>query len=212
MSEFHGGPQGPRNPQQQFQPQHNVVGGSPLNPNRPSSQGYQQPFTPNHPSAQLHQKPPKKPNRWAPLVGAGLVGLLVGLVFGTAGSGDTASTSSTPQPTVTVAGPAGSEVTVTPPPVTVTKPAPPAKTVTAPPPQAAAAITEDGVYLVGMDIKPGTYRNGAEDGCYWERLSNTSGDFDAIIANGNGGNQVVTIKKTDKAFNTEDCGAWRKVG
>lgn len=160
-------------------------------------------------------KPPKKPMRKEARIGwlilGGVVTLLIGIVIGSGGS-DTAS-SSTPQPTVTktVAGPAGTEVTVTPPPVTKTVPGPKV-TVTAPPPQAAAAITEDGVYLVGTDIKPGTYRNGAEDGCYWERLKNTSGDFDAIIANGNGGNQIVTIKRTDKAFSTQRCGEWKKVG
>jgi hypothetical protein len=73
-------------------------------------------------------------------------------------------------------------------------------------------ISEDGVYLVGVDIKPGTYRNGNEADCYWARLKNTDGDLDGIIANGNGGNQVITIKKTDKAFETRYCGAWTKIG
>ncbi|MFF0269684.1 hypothetical protein [Kribbella sp. NPDC004536] len=87
----------------------------------------------------------------------------------------------------------------------------PVKTVTAPPPGPKAAITEDGVYLVGTDIKPGTYRNGSEGDCYWARLNSTNGDFDAIIANGNGGNQVITIKKSDKAFETRNCGSWTKI-
>ena len=73
-------------------------------------------------------------------------------------------------------------------------------------------MADDGIYLVGTDIKPGTYRNGPEGDCYWARLRNTNGDLDSIIANNNGGNQVVTIKRTDKAFETSNCGTWRKVG
>jgi hypothetical protein len=61
------------------------------------------------------------------------------------------------------------------------------------------------------DIKPGTYRNGNEGDCYWARLRNTNGDLDSIIANGNGGNQVITIKRTDKAFETRYCGTWTRL-
>ena len=100
---------------------------------------------------------------------------------------------------------------MTAPPVVKTVPGP-VKTVTAPPAAAAAAITEDGVYLVGVDIKPGQYKSGPESDCYWARLSNTNGDLDSIIANHNGGNSVVTIKRTDKAFETSGCGSWTKVG
>jgi hypothetical protein len=43
------------------------------------------------------------------------------------------------------------------------------------------------------------------------RLESTNGDLDSIIANGNGGNQVITIKKTDQAFETRYCGAWTRI-
>ncbi|MEV0284315.1 MULTISPECIES: hypothetical protein [unclassified Kribbella] len=42
-------------------------------------------------------------------------------------------------------------------------------------------------------------------------MKNTSGDFEAILANGNGANQVVTIKKSDKAFESARCAPWTKV-
>lgn len=48
----------------------------------------------------------------------------------------------------------------------------------------------DGTYLVGTDIKAGTYKTPGPgsmdvlDSCYWERDSNDSGTFEAIIANG----------------------------
>jgi hypothetical protein len=159
---------------------------------------------------------PKKKRRWvwpAATVGA----LLAGVAIGSSGaSDDTTTTTATPAPTVTVTAPAGQPA----PAVTVTAPAPPAKTVTAkpaapaPPPAAPAAITEDGTFFVGTDIKPGTYRSeGGDDTCYWARLKNTSGDIDSIIANGGfTAREVITIKKTDKAFETRGCGTWKKVG
>jgi hypothetical protein len=75
----------------------------------------------------------------------------------------------------------------------------------------AAAMAQDGIWLVGKDIQPGIYRSSADASCYWARLSNTSGDFNAILANGNGANQVVTISKTDKAFQSVHCAPWTKV-
>lgn len=75
-----------------------------------------------------------------------------------------------------------------------------------------SVITADGVYLVGVDLVPGQYRSGDDSDCYWARLRNTAGDSDSIIANNNGGNQVVTISATDKAFETKRCGGWRKIG
>ncbi len=146
-----------------------------------------------------------------------MLGLVIGGASGNGGTDSTASAGSTP--TVTVSVPAGdgqapaSKVTVTapaPPAKTVQVPGP-VKTVTAPPPEPAAAIPDDGTWLVGTDVKPGTYRSSSDGDCYWARLKNTSGDFEAILANGNGGNQVVTIKKSDKAFESTRCAPWTKV-
>lgn len=150
----------------------------------------------------------RKPRKWLPWAGVAIA-FILGVAIGASG-GETPTTSSSPQPTVTqtVPGPAGATV----PGPTVTKTVPgPARTVTAPPPAPKAAITEDGIYLVGADIKPGTYRSGASPDCYWARLRNTNGDLDSIITNHNGGNSVVTIKSTDKAFETARCGTWTKV-
>ncbi|HWD79737.1 MAG TPA: hypothetical protein VG497_12670, partial [Kribbella sp.] len=200
-------PQYPNGPGQQFQPGGQGVTNPPFNP--PLNPQSNPPFNPQYSQPQA---PPKKPRRWIPwVVAAGT--FLLGLVIGSAGSSNSGSPSATggaPQSTVTktVPGPAGA--TVAGPTVTQTVPGP-VKTVTAPPPGPKAAITEDGVFLVGTDIKPGTYRNGNEADCYWARLRSTNGDFDAIITNGNGGNQVITIKKTDKAFETRSCGSWTKI-
>lgn len=78
----------------------------------------------------------------------------------------------------------------------------------APKPKVTTFMTADGIYLVGENIAPGTYRNGNEDGCYWARLRDTKGDLDSIIANGVGPNQVITIAKTDRAIQVRGCGGW----
>jgi hypothetical protein len=69
----------------------------------------------------------------------------------------------------------------------------------------------DGMYIVGKDIEPGTYKT---DGgvIYWARLSNFSGELDSIIANGNpDGSAIVEIAPTDVGFETSGGGTWKKV-
>lgn len=64
-----------------------------------------------------------------------------------------------------------------------------------------------GIFLVGVDIEPGTYRfELLDEHYYWERLSCLDGTFSCIITNDGGeGPGYVTIYPTDKAFNT----TWR---
>ncbi|MEU6444820.1 hypothetical protein [Streptomyces sp. NPDC047046] len=76
-------------------------------------------------------------------------------------------------------------------------------------------IPGDGTFLVGEDIKAGTYRSEGKNkyGCYWARLSDTTGEGDAIIANGNAeGPAIVKVAAGDKAFQTTDCKPWKKIG
>ncbi|QNG24233.1 hypothetical protein G4H71_15390 [Rhodococcus triatomae] len=83
---------------------------------------------------------------------------------------------------------------------------------------AASPTFGDGTYLVGTDIAPGQYAgSGQVDehmGCYWERRSGTSGNFDEILANDytHSGRVVVTILPSDYAFRSEDCGTWTRIG
>lgn len=77
------------------------------------------------------------------------------------------------------------------------------------------AFGGDGSYLVGKDIKPGTYRTtGNTDGmCYWERAKDASGETDSLIANDNvSGTSYVTVKATDKLFKSTGCNDWQAVG
>ena len=187
---------------------------------QPQVQPQVQPPGGPYPPAGPPQKPPASTTPWwKSRIIVGGAALLAGVGIGAAGGGDGTSpaASAGATPTVTVSVPADGApaptVTVTAPPAaakTVQVPGP-VKTVTAPPPGPAVAIAEDGTWLVGTDIKPGTYRSSSDGDCYWARLKNTSGDFDAILANGNGGNQVVTIKKTDKAFESARCAPWTRV-
>ncbi len=49
-------------------------------------------------------------------------------------------------------------------------------------------VEGDGTFIVGTDISPGTYTTDGGEGCYW----------------------VVTIKSSDKGFQTNDSGSWTK--
>lgn len=72
----------------------------------------------------------------------------------------------------------------------------------------------DGTHRVGKDISAGTYRaakisGGIFGGCYWARLRNFSGGLGAIISNENeSAPALVTIKPTDRGFETTGCGTW----
>lgn len=131
--------------------------------------------------------------RWPWVIGI-FVAFFFGIGIGAQEGGDVTTASDAeplPAETVTVTEP-GTTVTVTP------KPAKPSGT-----------IPGDGTFLVGSEIKPGTYRTKAGDACYWARSSGTSGDIGDIIANGNPrGSTVVTIKPTDKSFQTAYCAEW----
>lgn len=56
-------------------------------------------------------------------------------------------------------------------------------------PRKAAGSVLDGTYLVGTDLKAGTYTTpgpksaGITDACYWERAKNDSGSLDSVISN-----------------------------
>lgn len=83
------------------------------------------------------------------------------------------------------------------------------------PPGFLATSLGAGKFVVGTDIAPGTYRTTGPSGhldCYWERLTNTSGGTDSIIANNLGrGPATVTIDNSDGAFQTRWCNTWTKV-
>ncbi len=153
---------------------------------------------------------PKKSKPWG-WIAAVVAALLVGVGIGAAGGGDTTTTTSAGGTTTVTATPAAGEPGPT---VTATEQVPgpgTTKTVTAKPPKPKGTIPGDGVWLVGSDIRAATYRGGG-DGCYWARLSGTGGGLGDIIANGNpSGQAIVTISRSDEAFETQNCGQWERV-
>jgi hypothetical protein len=69
----------------------------------------------------------------------------------------------------------------------------------------------DGIYLVGVDIRPGTYRApDAGPGCSWSRISSITGNSTTVAASNmpTGGPDIATVKPGDKAFETRSCGTW----
>lgn len=68
----------------------------------------------------------------------------------------------------------------------------------------------DGIWIVGVDIEPGIYRNdNTTDLCYWARLSGLSDTLDDIITNDlSSYRTLVEIKPTDYAFESNRCGTW----
>ena len=70
-----------------------------------------------------------------------------------------------------------------------------------------------GTFIVNTDMKPGKYRSSKGDGCYWARLRGFTGMLSDIIANDfrTSGRALVTIKASDKGFQSSRCGTWTKV-
>ncbi len=70
----------------------------------------------------------------------------------------------------------------------------------------------DGTYLVGSEIQPGTYRATGGSFCSWERLSDLTGDHDAVIGREFAeGQSYVEISASDVAFSTDGCGTWSRI-
>ncbi|MFJ3617008.1 hypothetical protein ACIPSH_02495 [Streptomyces iakyrus] len=181
---------------------------------RPQSAG---PFglgAPTGPAQPAHGR-----RRWLKYGTIALVSLLIGVGVGIGAGGGSAETGTAtaadtkagPRPTVTVTETAEAEDEPAP---TVTE------TVTAKPkkskkPGPAASFSGEGEFVVGEDIKPGTYKTAGPEGgfgCYWERAKNASGEFDAIIANNNlNGPGRVTLNRGEY-FKTNRCQEWQKVG
>ncbi|MBZ4319022.1 hypothetical protein [Streptomyces huiliensis] len=78
------------------------------------------------------------------------------------------------------------------------------------------SVSGDGMYRIGADIAPGTYRstgNKADGNCYWERAKDALHGMESIAANENvTGNGIVTITPQDAYFKTSGCADWKKTG
>ncbi|WP_225839960.1 hypothetical protein [Streptomyces sp. NK08204] len=154
---------------------------------------------------------------WLRYGAVALVSLFIGVGIGSGdGSADTgkgaAGTEAAPRPTVTVTETAAAAGSKPAPTVTRTVTAKPKKTQKSGP---VAGFSGEGEYLVGEDIKAGTYKTAGPDGewgCYWERAKDASGEFGSIIANDNlEGPGRVTLNQGEY-FKTNRCQEWKRVG
>lgn len=137
---------------------------------------------------------PKRRGWMLPFVGG--ISLFVGVImgYGMAANNDAANTSN-----------AVSAVTSAP-----QKPAPVAKAPEKP--KGPATSFPDGVWLVGTDIAPGTYRTkvNVTGMCYWS-VGKPSADLPDKNDVVQGGRPTVTMT-TGKEFKSQGCGDWVKVG
>jgi hypothetical protein len=76
------------------------------------------------------------------------------------------------------------------------------------------ATIPPGVWLVGSQVAPGTYRTPTPAGCYWERLRDFEYRFGVIertsIVSGVD-RRFVTIHDDDTGFRSYNCGTWEPV-
>ena len=73
---------------------------------------------------------------------------------------------------------------------------------------------DDGTYVAGTDISPGTWRSsGTGASCIWARLSGFGGTLaEVIAADFVTAPATVTIAPGDKGFAASGCGLWKKIG
>ncbi|MFD8262059.1 hypothetical protein ACFV19_24750 [Streptomyces griseoluteus] len=172
-----------------------------------------------HPFAQPPTgRTPSRRKVWLTHGATALVALIFGAAIGGGGESSGSANASGASPAATVTKTAAAKpqpavtVTETVKATVTTKPKPKKK---AGPP---SSFSGEGQYLVGEDVQAGTYQTGGPDkdsiipNCYWARLKNASGEFDAIIANDNlQGQGRVTLNKGEY-FKTTGCQDWKKVG
>jgi hypothetical protein len=126
------------------------------------------------------------------LIGAGVIGVIFGLM---AIIGSSASNSSTPVTT-----PVDNSVQST-------------STQTTPTSTSPQTSFGNGTFIVGTDIQPGTYRTTGGSNCYYARLSGFGGTSGEIIANANtdGSGAIVTIEPSDVGFQSSGCNTWEQI-
>ncbi|MGW5633966.1 hypothetical protein [Streptomyces sp. NPDC003832] len=175
--------------------------------------------------------PPRKPRTNAIIIGAAAAALAAFAIAGVAvasSGGDDKPKAATPTPTVTVTETVSEAVELTDqeiidrsleilesasadvdaglePDVTI-----PAVEETEEEPEGPLTSIDEGTYLVGEDVKAGSYKtSGPSDSmCYWSRNKDDSGELDSIIANDIlQGPGRVTVNRGE-IFETNGCDTW----
>jgi hypothetical protein len=85
----------------------------------------------------------------------------------------------------------------------------PARSRKTPRPAPLARTFSDGTWLVGGEVRPGTYRATAEGTCSWARLAEPLAGVEQVIGSDLGsGPRLVTVGKRDESFRSTGCGRW----
>jgi hypothetical protein len=71
---------------------------------------------------------------------------------------------------------------------------------------AANTISGEGVYEVGRDMRPGTYRAADNAGCYWQISTDPNGDD--IVSNDNVDGPAIVSVRAGQYFTSSGCGDW----
>lgn len=179
--------------------------GYPVQPSQPQYQqppnvganfNPQQPFFAQPPMPPVKKKHTKRNIGCLAIIALIVLAIIISAATSNSGSAKTTASSATTVPTTTTI----SKST----PISDVKPTPTAK------PKPAFATFGDGMFQVGKDIQPGTYRTReGSANCYYSRLSGFTGALGEILANDNtDAPAVVTIAAGDKGFQSTSCGTW----
>jgi hypothetical protein len=74
----------------------------------------------------------------------------------------------------------------------------------------AATTFDQGTFIVGVDIEPGTYTSPGGYSCMWFRLSGFGNPSRYAIQSGDGSQTTVTILASDQGFQSLECGTWTR--
>jgi hypothetical protein len=91
----------------------------------------------------------------------------------------------------------------------VTQAEAPARARRTPRPTSIVRTFGDGTWLVGSEVRPGTYRATAETSCDWWRLGDPVDGIETILGSAMGsGPRLLTIGRRDTAIRSSGCGRW----
>ena len=156
-------------------------------------------YAPRPRPAQLHPQyePPRPPGRIrsnAHLVVAGGIALMIGAIvvgvcYQEATATRAADATAVAQPTATPGPPVPQPVEMSPP--------------------IADTVPGDGSWVIGREIKRGTYRTAGRVGCYWQRLqAHPSGKWLIVDSAQRDIAQTVALDPADVAFASQGCEPW----
>jgi hypothetical protein len=69
----------------------------------------------------------------------------------------------------------------------------------------------EGMYVVGVDVAAGVYRNEGAAGCYYAWMSSSASDSDIVDNELTDGPATVTLRDGEN-FKSNRCGTWTKIG